>query len=70
MKTNKPVAMLAAALLLAGSVGFGTACRKKGPTESAGEKIDNAAQKMKDKVDPPGPGEKAGRKVDKALGKD
>ena len=68
MKTNGVAVMLAAALML-GSVAFGTACNK-GPAESAGEKIDDAAQKLKDKVDPPGPGEKAGRKVDKALGND
>lgn len=69
MKTSAMALMLGAALMMA-SVGFGTACQKKGPVESAGEKIDDAAQKMKDKVDPPGPTEKAGRKIDKALGND
>ena len=68
MKTKGMALMLGAALMMA-SAGFGTACRK-GPAENAGEKIDDAAQKLKDKVDPPGPGEKAGRKVDKALGND
>ena len=68
MKMRKGALVLAAALML-GSVGFGTACNK-GPAENAGEKLDDAAQKLKDKVDPPGPGEKAGRKLDKALGND
>ncbi len=43
-------------------------CREKGPAEKAGEKLDNAAEKVKDAVDPAGPVEKAGEKVDKALG--
>jgi len=68
MKTTVAV-MLGAALMMA-TVGLETGCRKKGPMESAGEKIDDAAQKAKDKIDPPGPAEKAGRKVDKAVGKD
>jgi len=68
MKTTGMALMFGAALTIA-SVGFGTACQK-GPAEKTGAKIDDAAQKLKDKVDPPGPGEKAGRKVDKALGND
>lgn len=44
-------------------------CKEKGPAEKAGESIDNAAEKMKDAVDPKGPGEKVGEKVDEALGK-
>ena len=44
-------------------------CKKKGPAEELGESLDNAAEKMKDVVDPKGPVEKAGEKVDKALGK-
>lgn len=68
MKTRKLALGLGAGLLIA-SLGLGTACNK-GPAESTGEKIDDAAQKLKDKVDPPGPGEKAGRQVDKALGND
>ena len=68
MKTTGMALMFGAALTIA-SVGLGTACQK-GPAEKTGEKIDDAAQKLKDKIDPPGPGEKAGRKVDKALGND
>lgn len=45
-----------------------TSCREKGPGEKVGESIDNAAEKMKDAVEPKGPVEKAGEKVDKALG--
>jgi hypothetical protein len=69
MKTTGMALIVGTALLMA-SVGFGTACHREGPGERAGESIDDAAQKLKDKVDPPGPGEKAGRKVDKALGND
>ena len=43
-------------------------CRKKGPAEKAGEKMDEAIKNVKDTVDPKGPGEKAGEKVDEALG--
>jgi hypothetical protein len=68
MKNWNVAAMLAAALMM-GSIGLGTGC-KQGPAEKAGSKIDDAAQKMKDVVDPPGPAEKAGRKVDKAIGND
>ena len=68
MKRTSVAVMIAAAFLM-GSAGLGTGCRK-GPAEDAGSKIDDAAQKLKDKVDPPGPGEKAGRKIDKALGND
>jgi hypothetical protein len=66
MKKMPVAAMLAAAFLM-GSVGLGTGCREKGPAESVGSKIDDAAQKVKDKVDPPGPAEKAGRKMDEVL---
>jgi hypothetical protein len=46
-----------------------TGCdEKKGPAQQTGEKVDNAVQKAKDAVDPPGPVEKAGRAVDKAVG--
>jgi len=58
---------LAAVLGLATVTGL-TACeKKKGPAEKAGEKVDDAIDKMKDKLDPAGPAEKAGRKIDKAV---
>jgi len=69
MKTTKVAVMLAAALTMA-SVGLASGCRRKGPAETAGAKVDEAVQKAKDKIDPPGPAEKAGRKVDEALGND
>lgn len=45
-----------------------TSCKEKGPAESTGERIDNAAEKIKDAVDPKGPAEKAGEKLDNAIG--
>lgn len=53
-------ALLCAVTLTAG-------CESKGPTEQAGEKVDQGIQNVKDAIHPPGPGEKAGRAVDKAL---
>ncbi len=44
-----------------------TSCERKGPAETTGEKIDNAAEEIKDAVEPKGPVEKAGEKVDDAL---
>lgn len=63
------------AVALAGMLGLVTvtgltACERKGPAERAGEKVDNAIDKVKDKLDPKGPAEKAGRKIDKALDND
>jgi hypothetical protein len=56
-----------AALLVAGTVSL-TACERDGPAEDVGEKIDDAAEKARDAVDPPkGPLEKAGRKIDRAV---
>ena len=43
-------------------------CKKKGPAEKAGEKMDETIEDVKDAVNPKGPVEKAGEKVDKALG--
>ncbi len=55
--------------LLAPVLAFGVAvlaagCQEKGPAGKAGEKIDNAADKVKDKLDTRGPGEKLGDKID------
>jgi hypothetical protein len=48
--------------------GLGTGCEaEKGPAQKAGEKVDSAVQKAKDKLDPAGPVEKAGRAVDNAA---
>ena len=44
-------------------------CKKKGPAEKTGEKMDEAIENVKDAIDPKGPAEKAGEKVDEVLGK-
>ena len=59
---------LLASLLLLPFVATITSCREKGPGEKFGEKMDDAAEDVKDAVNPKGPGEKAGEKIDKALG--
>lgn len=56
------------ALLLGLGLAF-TGCGKKGPGEKAGEKIDNAGDKIHDAVTPDGPAEKAGKKIDRAVDK-
>jgi peptidoglycan hydrolase CwlO-like protein len=45
-----------------------TAC-SEGPAESAGKKVDNAVESVKDTVLDKGPAEKAGEKIDKAVDK-
>ena len=68
MRRSTIGAVVLAAVLGAVSVTGLTACeKKKGPAEKAGEKVDHAIDKVKDKLDPAGPAEKAGRKIDKAL---
>lgn len=42
-------------------------CDPEGPAERAGEKIDEAADNIDDKIDPKGPVEKAGRALDRAT---
>ena len=60
-------AIVLAGLLAAGTVSL-TACQHEGPAEQLGEKIDDAAAKARDAVDPPkGPLEKAGRKIDRTV---
>jgi hypothetical protein len=43
------------------------ACHQEGPAETAGRKLDNAGQSIKDAVDPPGPAERVGRSIDRAT---
>jgi hypothetical protein len=45
-----------------------SACTTKGPAQKAGEKLDDAADKVSDTVNPKGPVEKAGRAIDRATG--
>ena len=51
------------AALMAGLM-FVVGCQEKGPAEKAGEKIDNAANRASDALNPKGPMEKAGEKLD------
>ena len=55
-----PAAAMALLLSLA-------ACHQSGPAETAGRKLDNAGQSIKDAVDPPGPAEKLGRSIDRTV---
>ena len=57
------------ALLGTGPIVLGACRREKGPAQKAGEKLDDAKEKVDDTLNPKGPAEKAGRKVDKALGR-
>lgn len=43
------------------------ACERKGPAEKAGEKVDAAAEKVKNTLNPEGPAEKAGKKIDNVV---
>lgn len=61
----RAVGMLALSIAVLGPM---AGCREKGPAEKAGEKVDEAAEKLKDAVDPKGPAEKLGEKVDEATG--
>ncbi len=54
-------------LSIALSCFFAGCPEKKGSMEKAGEKIDNAAEKVGDVFDKKGPLEKAGEKADEAL---
>ena len=59
------------AAVVAGALALAlTGCPKKGPAQSAGEKIDRAKDTISDTVDPKGPAEKAGRSIDRATGND
>ncbi len=61
-------AIAAASAVLAASMMVSACNRHEGPAEKAGEKIDKAADKVSDTIDPKGPVEKAGRKIDRATG--
>jgi hypothetical protein len=53
------------ALLLVPLIGCDAA---DGPAERAGQRVDRAAERVRDAVDPPsGPGERLGRAVDRAT---
>lgn len=63
-RTTVRVIAVGGALLLMATFG---ACRKKGPMEKAGEKVDSTVEKVGDAINPKGPAEKAGRSIDKAV---
>jgi hypothetical protein len=42
-------------------------CSEPGPAEQAGKKVDEAVEKVRDRIDPAGPAERAGRKIDEAV---
>ena len=65
-RRNSFSTVVLAAVLAIGTT-YCTGCREEGPAEQAGEKIDDAVERMKDAVDPKGPAEKAGEKIDRAL---
>ena len=48
------------ALLMAG-------CDEPGPAEQAGEQLDEAAENIKDTIEPDGPAEEAGEEIDEAI---
>ena len=60
---------LAFSLTVAASGGLMTSCKREGPMERAGQKVDDAASKLKEKLNPSGPAEKAGKKIDDAVDK-
>lgn len=66
MRANRMTGLLAAALAAVMWANV-SGCQEKGPAEKAGEKIDEAAEKIGDALDPKGPAEKAGEKIDDAL---
>lgn len=47
---------------------LGACWESEGPAERTGRQLDNAAQELRDRVDPPsGPAERAGRALDRAT---
>lgn len=64
LRTTTRIVTVGLALTLIASFG---ACRKKGPMEKAGEKVDETVEKVGDAINPKGPAEKAGRAIDKAV---
>ena len=66
MSMLKKLSILSVSLLIVAGL---SACEKKGAAEKAGEKIDNAVDKVQDAVNPKGPMEKAGEKIDETVDK-
>lgn len=57
-------------MVMAACAGAAIGCTKPepGPVQKAGEKVDEAVEKVGDAINPKGPAEKAGRALDKAVG--
>ena len=66
MRFLRAVALVA----VCASAGILSGCdsHPKGPAEKAGQKLDDAKDKLSDTVNPKGPVEKAGRAMDRATG--
>jgi hypothetical protein len=64
MKRGKTLLTSLAMILL--TLGL-SACEQEGSAERAGEKVDAAAERAKEAVDPKGPAERAGEKADEAM---
>jgi predicted small lipoprotein YifL len=64
MKRGKTLLTSLAMILL--TLGL-SACEQEGPAERAGEKVDAAAERAKEAVDPKGSAERAGEKADEAM---
>lgn len=64
MKRGKTLLISLAMILL--MLGL-SACEQEGPAERAGEKVDAAAERAKEAVDPQGPAERAGEKADETM---
>ncbi len=59
--------MVVLAGVLASASLLSACAARKGPAQKAGEKLDNAADKVSDTVNPKGPAQRAGRAVDRAT---
>jgi hypothetical protein len=68
-RSSRLTTTLVFSLAAAVSGGLMTSCKREGPLERAGEKLDDTASKLKEKIDPSGPAEKAGKKIDDAVDK-
>ena len=52
---KKIAAMALGTMLIIGGMFLSTGCERQGPAEQAGKEVDQAVEKMKDVVSPPGP---------------
>jgi hypothetical protein len=59
--------IIALTVTLAFAVPLVGGCKREGPAERAGKKLDDAAKGVREKFEHEGPAEKAGRKLDKAV---